>query len=356
MFEQLESYLTRLAVVESQLSDPEIIANQSKYRQLAREHSNLVEIQKAFDRYRQIERQLQDNEALIKGSKQDPDLAQMARHENEVLRQEMEKVKSNIQVLLLPKDPNDTKNIIVEIRPGTGGEEAALFATELYRMYSKYAEKRGWKLEPMDSTVTGLGGIKEIVFSLAGEGVWQAMKFEKGTHRVQRVPVTEAGGRIHTSAATVAVLPEADETEVEIAHNEIRVDVFRSSGPGGQSVNTTDSAVRITHLPTGLVVTCQDDKSQHKNKAKALRILRARLLEKKQEEEHARIAKERKEQVGTGDRSEKIRTYNYPQNRVTDHRIGLTLYNLPAVLEGQIDELTQTLSKRDVEERLRKIA
>ncbi len=356
MFEQLDSYLARLSSVERQLSDPEIIANQSKYRQLSREHSQLAALKQTYERYKEIERQLTDNEAIIKASRQDPDMAEMARQENELLAQEKIKMQDKIQFLLLPKDPNDAKNIIVEIRPGTGGEEAALFATELYRMYTRYAEKRGWKLEPLESAVTGLGGVKEMVFCISGEGVWQSLKFESGTHRVQRVPVTEGSGRIHTSAATVAVLPEADETEVEIEPSEIRVDVFRSSGPGGQSVNTTDSAVRITHLPSGLVVTCQDEKSQHKNKAKALRILRARLLDKKKEEEHARIAKERKDQVGSGDRSEKIRTYNYPQNRVTDHRIGLTLYNLPAVLEGDINELVDTLSKKDIEERLRKIA
>ncbi len=355
MFEQLESFLERLNEIERQLIDPAVTANQSKYRQLTREHSTMLEIRQTYDRYKEVVRQILENEGFVKDDRQDPDLIEMARHEVELLTQEKAKLEEAIQVMLLPADPNEDKNVIVEIRAGTGGEEAALFAFELYRMYSKYAEKKGWKVEPLDCTNTGLGGIKEVVFCLQGPAVWRTMRFESGTHRVQRVPVTEASGRIHTSAATVAVLPEADEMEVDIASGDIRVDVFRSSGPGGQSVNTTDSAVRITHIPTGLVVTCQDEKSQHKNKAKALRILRARLLEKMQQEEHARIAKDRKEQVGSGDRSEKIRTFNYPQNRVTDHRIGLTLYNLSAVLEGALDPLTQALYREDMEVRLKEV-
>lgn len=356
MFEQLESYLSRMTDLERDLGDPAVMANQSKYRALAREHSTLLAIRQAYDRYKEVLKQLAENEGILKDAKQDPDLAEMARHEVDLLTKEKAQLEQKIQVLLLPKDPNDDKNIIVEIRAGTGGEEAALFASELYRMYTRYAEKRNWKAEVLDASMAEMGGMKDVVFSLQGQGVWQLMKFEKGTHRVQRVPETEGSGRVHTSAATVAVMPEADEMEVEIAPSEIRVDVFRSSGPGGQSVNTTDSAVRITHLKTGLVVTCQDEKSQHKNKAKALRILRARLLEKIQEEEHARQAKERKEQIGTGDRSEKIRTYNFPQNRVTDHRIGLTLYNLGAFMEGEIDQLVETLYQKDVENRLQKIA
>ncbi len=356
MFEQLESYLSRMDAIERDLMDPAVMANQGKYRLLAKEHNNLRAIRVAYDRYKEVIRQIADNDVMVKDMKQDPAIREMAREEVASLTPERDKLQEKIQVLLLPKDPNDDKNIIIEVRAGTGGDEAALFAAELFRMYAKFAEKRGWKLEVLECAPTGIGGMKEIIFSLAGDGVWQLMKFEMGTHRVQRVPTTEANGRIHTSAATVAVMPEADEMEIEIASTEIRVDVFRSSGPGGQSVNTTDSAVRITHLPTGMVVTCQDEKSQLKNKAKALRILRARLLEKFQEEEHARISKERKEQVGSGDRSEKIRTYNYPQNRVTDHRIGLTLYNLVAVLEGEVDLLVESLSKRDMEDRLKKIA
>ena len=343
MFEQLDNYLGRLAVLEQELMDPAVMASQTKYRQLAKEHNNLLAIRSSYDRYKEVLRQIADNEVMLKDAKQDTDMREMAREEFAMLTQERDKLQGKIQVLLLPKDPNDDKNIIIEIRAGTGGDEAGLFAGELFRMYSRYAEKRGWKVEILDSTVTGIGGTKEVIFSMQGEGVWQLMRFEMGTHRVQRVPVTEAGGRIHTSAATVAVMPEADEMEVEIATSEIRVDVFRSSGPGGQSVNTTDSAVRITHLPTGLVVTCQDEKSQHKNKAKALRILRARLLEKIQEEEHARIAKERKEQVGSGDRSEKIRTYNFPQNRLTDHRIGLTIHQLDSIMDGRLEPVVEAL-------------
>ncbi len=356
MFEQLDQYLAKLDAIERDLSDPAVMANLARYRELAREHANLQAIRQAYARFQDVNRQIAENEGIAKDIKQDPDMVEMAKQEIGALRQEKAVLEEKIQILLLPKDPNDGKNVIVEIRAGTGGEEAALFGSELFRMYSKFAEKRNWKTEILSGAVTGLGGTKEIVFSLAGDRVWQLMKFESGTHRVQRVPVTEASGRIHTSAATVAVMPEADEMEVEIESSELRVDVFRSSGPGGQSVNTTDSAVRITHIPTGLVVTCQDEKSQHKNKAKALRILRARLLEKMQEEEHARQAKERKEQIGSGDRSEKIRTYNYPQNRVTDHRIGLTLYNLSAYLEGAIDEMLETLFRKDIETRLKKIS
>ncbi len=355
MFEQLDQYLSKMDAIERDLSDPAVMANPARYRELAREHANLQAIRQAYARLQDVNRQIAENEAIAKDIKQDPDLLEMAKQEILVLRQEKAALEEKIQILLLPKDANDGKNVIVEIRAGTGGEEAALFASELFRLYSKFAEKKNWKTEILSGAVTGLGGTKEIVFSLAGDRVWQLMKFESGTHRVQRVPVTEGSGRIHTSAATVAVMPEADEMEVEIASSELRVDVFRSSGPGGQSVNTTDSAVRITHLPTGLVVTCQDEKSQHKNKAKALRILRARLLEKMQEEEHARQAKERKDQIGSGDRSEKIRTYNYPQNRVTDHRIGLTLYNLSAYLEGAIDEMLETLFRKDIETRMKKI-
>jgi peptide chain release factor 1 len=356
VFQQLDAYLSKLDGIEKDLSDPSVIANQNKYRALAREHRSMLAIREAFDRYKTVLQQIVENEAIAKDTRQDLEMIDMAKHEIDQLKIEQSKLQEKIQILLLPKDPNDDKNIIVEIRAGTGGEEAALFAGELYRMYSKYAEERGWKAEPLDNVVTGIGGMKEMIFSLQGEGVWKFMKFESGTHRVQRVPVTEAGGRIHTSAATVAVLPEADEKEVDISPNDIRIDVFRSSGPGGQSVNTTDSAVRITHLPSGAVVTCQDEKSQHKNKVKAMRILRARIYEKMMQEEQARRARERKTQVGSGDRSEKIRTYNFPQNRLTDHRIGLTLYNLSGILEGDIHSLMDALYKTDIEKRLKEVA
>jgi len=259
------------------------------------------------------------------------------------LRERKETLETKLKFLILPKDPNDAKNVIVEIRAGTGGDEAALFAAELSRMYSRYAESRGWRVELMSSSPTGLGGYKEIILSIEGQGAYSRLKFEGGVHRVQRVPVTEGSGRIHTSAVTVAVLPEADEVELVIDPKEIRIDVFRSSGPGGQSVNTTDSAVRITHIPTGIVISCQDEKSQHKNRAKGMKILRARLLEKKQDEQASEIAASRKSMVGSGDRSERIRTYNFPQGRLTDHRINLTIYQLERVMEGQIDEVVEGL-------------
>ena len=268
----------------------------------------------------------------------------MAREEVQSLKEQLGQVEEDLRVLLLPKDPNDDKNVLLEIRAGTGGEEAALFAADLYRMYTRLAERKGWKLEIMSHSTTGLGGLKEIIALISGDRVYSQLKYESGTHRVQRVPETESQGRIHTSAVTVAVLPEAEDVDVQISPEELRVDVFRSSGPGGQSVNTTDSAVRITHVPTGLVVTCQDEKSQHKNKAKALKVLQARLFDLKQQEQQRQIAQERKSQVGSGDRSERIRTYNFPQGRITDHRIGLTLYRLEAVLDGDLDELLQGLT------------
>jgi peptide chain release factor 1 len=268
----------------------------------------------------------------------------MAREEIEFLKEQLAQVEEELRLLLLPKDPHDDKNVLLEVRAGTGGEEAALFAADLYRMYSRLAERRGWKLELMSHSATGLGGLKEIIALVSGNRVYSQLKYESGTHRVQRVPETESQGRIHTSAVTVAVLPEAEDVDVQISPEELRVDVYRSSGPGGQSVNTTDSAVRITHVPTGLVVTCQDEKSQHKNKAKALKVLTARLFDLKQQEQHRQLAQERKSQVGSGDRSERIRTYNFPQSRITDHRIGLTLHRLESILDGDLDELLSSLN------------
>jgi peptide chain release factor 1 len=329
--------------LEERLADPEVIRAQDVYQKLMKEHAELAPLIQAFRRYKHLEKELTDSQSLLK-DESDEDLKDMAREEVQSLKEQIGQVEEDLRVLLLPKDPNDDKNVLLEIRAGTGGEEAALFAADLYRMYTRLAERRGWKLEVMSHSATGLGGLKEIVALISGDRVYSQLKFESGTHRVQRVPETESQGRIHTSAVTVAVLPEAEDVDVQISPEELRVDVYRSSGPGGQSVNTTDSAVRITHLPTGLVVTCQDEKSQHKNKAKALKVLQARLLDLKQQEQQRQIAQERKTQVGTGDRSERIRTYNFPQGRITDHRIGLTLYRLEAVLDGDLNELLGALT------------
>jgi peptide chain release factor 1 len=285
---------------------------------------------------------LEDAKALAEGES-DPDMLEMAREELESLKESLEEATGRLKALLVPKDPLDGKNIIMEIRAGTGGEEAALFAADLYRMYNRFAEQNSWKIEVMDSNETGIGGFKEIIFSISGKNVYGNLRYESGVHRVQRIPTTESGGRIHTSAVTVAVLPEAEETDIDINPEDLKIDVYRSSGPGGQSVNTTDSAVRITHIPTGTVVTCQDEKSQHKNKAKALRVLRARLYEEEKRKNNQERAEARKNQVGSGDRSERIRTYNFPQNRVTDHRVNLTLHKLDAVMQGDLSEIIESL-------------
>ena len=329
--------------IELRLSDPEVIRAQDIYQKLMKEHAELAPLVQAFRRYKHLEKELADSQSLLKDDS-DEDLKAMAREEVQSLKEQIGQVEEDIKVLLLPKDPNDDKNVLLEIRAGTGGEEAALFAAALYRMYTRLAERRGWKLEVMSHSATGLGGLKELIALISGDRVYSQLKFESGTHRVQRVPETESQGRIHTSAVTVAVLPEAEDVDVQISPEEIRIDVYRSSGPGGQSVNTTDSAVRITHLPTGLVVTCQDEKSQHKNKAKALKVLQARLFDLKQQEQQRQIAQERKTQVGSGDRSERIRTYNFPQGRITDHRIGLTVYRLESVLDGELDEFISGLT------------
>lgn len=352
--EKLQDVEHRFNEIERLLSDPAILADPEKLRQQSKLHNELGKIVAKYRECREIEARLAEARSMVNDP--DPDLAALARAELEELEPRRDALLRELQVMLLPKDPLDEKNIIVEIRAGTGGEEAALFAADLFRMYTKYAESRGWKVELLSSNVTGLNGFKEVIFSIEGEQVYSRMKFEAGTHRVQRVPETEAQGRIHTSAATVAVLPEAEEVDIEIRPEDLRIDVFRSGGPGGQSVNTTDSAVRVTHLPTGLVVSCQDEKSQHKNKAKALKVLRARLLEMERERQHQELAETRRKMVGSGDRSERIRTYNFPQNRVTDHRINLTLYSLDRVMEGELDPLIDALILEEQAEKLKSLA
>ncbi len=341
MFDKLKGVEDRFRQLESLLSDPKVLQNREAYNQYAREHADINEIVNAFRIYRQIDQELDESLELLKDS--DPEIKGLAKDEIDRLTVEKERLELQLKQLLIPKDPLDQKNVLLEIRAGTGGDEAGLFANNLFKMYTRYAETRNWQIDVMSHHATGVGGLKEIVALVKGKGVYSRLKYESGTHRVQRVPTTETQGRIHTSAVTVAVLPEAEDVEVAIDPGELRVDVFRSSGPGGQSVNTTDSAVRITHLPTGLVVTCQDEKSQHKNKAKALKVLRARLLDQMVQEQNTKRSQERKSQVGSGDRSERIRTYNFPQGRLTDHRIGLTLYRLDAILQGDLDEVVDAL-------------
>jgi peptide chain release factor 1 len=342
MFQKLDQVENRYQELEALLTDPKILGNPKEMHKLAKERADLSQLVETYRTYKKVQEEIQESQELLQGS--DEEMKELAKAELQTLMDRLANLQENLQVLLLPKDPRDEKNIFLEIRAGTGGEEAALFVADLFRMYAKYAEKNRWRVEVVNQNPTGLGGFKEIIALVEGKGVYNQLKYESGVHRVQRVPVTEASGRIHTSAVTVAVLPEADEVEVEINPNDLRIDVFRSSGPGGQSVNTTDSAVRVTHLPTGMVVTCQDEKSQHKNKAKALKVLRARLLDKLMEEQRSEISEERKSQVGSGDRSERVRTYNFPQNRITDHRIGLTLYRLDSILDGDLGELADALN------------
>jgi peptide chain release factor 1 len=344
MIEKLLPFEEKYRQIQEKLADPTVINDQKEYRRLTKEQASLNELVAAIGRYRGLIEEIRGTKDLLEDHAAEADMKEMAREELRTLEAKQEEIEARIKVLLTPKDPNDDKSVILEIRAGTGGEEAALFAAELYRMYLRYAETRRWRVEVMSMSATGIGGVKEVIAAIEGQGAYSRLKYESGVHRVQRVPATEAGGRIHTSAVTVAVLPEAEDVDVEIKPDELRIDVFRSSGPGGQSVNTTDSAVRITHLPTGLVVSCQDEKSQHKNKAKGLKILRARLLDLAQQEQQAKIAAERKSMVGTGDRSERIRTYNFPQNRVTDHRIGLTVHRLEAVLAGDLDQFIEALN------------
>jgi len=342
MFDKLIGVEDRFIEIEKHLSDPKIVNDRNAYQTYVREHAELNKIVPVYRQYKQTLQDLDESQDLLKDA--DPDIKDLARDEIAILNREKENLETKLKKLLLPKDPNDEKNVIVEIRAGTGGEEAALFSGDLYRMYSRYAESRNWKIDVITHHPTGVGGLKEIIAMIQGKGAYSVFKYESGTHRVQRVPTTETQGRVHTSAVTVAVLPEADEVDVEIDSSELKIDVYRSTGPGGQSVNTTDSAVRITHLPSGLVVTCQDEKSQLKNKLKAMKVLRARLLDQMIMEQNEKRSEERKSQVGTGDRSGRIRTYNYPQGRVTDHRIGLTLYKLEHILQGNIDELIDNLA------------
>jgi peptide chain release factor 1 len=337
MFTRLKEIEERCQELERDLARPEIVRDQKTYQKLMREHGNLSPIIGAFREYQGMQQEIESNRSLLEDP--DPEIRKLAKEEIEGLRARLQAMEERLKILLVPKDPNDERNVLLEIRAGTGGEEAALFAAELFRMYARYAELMGWKTEIMSQHDTGLGGLKEAVLLITGENVYSRLKRESGVHRVQRVPETEAQGRIHTSAVTVAVLPEAEDVDVQVNPEDLRIDIFRSSGRGGQHVNTTDSAVRITHMPTGLVVTCQDERSQHKNKAKAMKVLRSRLLDMETAEQQSRISEERKNMVKSGDRSEKIRTYNFPQGRVTDHRIGLTLYRLENILQGELDML-----------------
>jgi peptide chain release factor 1 len=348
---KLNQVIGRHQEIERSLADPAVIADKQKYRDLNREYRTLSGIVAKSGEYRSLAQQIGDDKAVI-AANADPDLVELAKAELAEIEARKDTLAEELKKLLVPRDPNDFKNAIIEIRAGTGGEEAALFAGDLFRMYVRFAEKRGWKADIMNSSPTQLGGYKEVIFALEGDGAFGSFKYESGVHRVQRVPRTEASGRIHTSAATVAVMPEAEEIDLQINMADVRTDTFCSSGAGGQSVNTTYSAVRLTHIPTGLVVSCQDERSQIKNKAKAMTVLRSRLLEKMQSEQDAKLAKDRKSQVKSGDRSEKIRTYNFPQNRINDHRIGLTLYNLDKVLEGQLDEIVDGLAAAELAEKL----
>ena len=346
MFEKLLAMEERYDDINRRLSDPEIISDIAQYTALMKEHKTLSPIIEVFRRYAGVKNEIDESLALL-DTETDPELRDMAQMQLESAKESCTELEQELKILLLPKDPNDEKNVIVEIRGGAGGEEASLFAGSLFRMYSMYAETHHWKMEILNASPTELGGYKEICFSLEGTGAYSRLKYESGVHRVQRVPETESQGRIHTSTVTVAVLPEADEVELEISPTDLKFDVFRASGAGGQHINKTESAVRITHLPTGMVVECQDERSQHKNKDKAMKVLRARLFEQMQQEQNARIASERKTQVGTGDRSERIRTYNFPQGRLTDHRIGLTIYRLEAVMNGDLDEVFDALATAD---------
>jgi peptide chain release factor 1 len=346
MFDKLRQLEERYAELHRRLSEPQVIGQASEYARTAKAAAELSEVVEKFGDYKGVLQRLSEARHIL-AEDADREMRELAQAEVDALVAQQGRLEEELRALLLPRDPNDDRNVFVEIRAGAGGDEAALFAADLARMYTKYAERQKWKVEVMDSHPTGVGGFKEIIFFIQGKGAWSRLKFERGVHRVQRVPATEASGRTHTSTVTVAVLPEAEDVDIKVEEKDLRVDVYRSSGPGGQGVNTTDSAVRITHIPTGLVVTCQDERSQIKNRAKAMRVLKARLLERAQEEQAAAIAADRRSQVGTGERSERIRTYNFPQGRVSDHRIGLTLHKLPAVIEGDLDEVIDALTAWD---------
>jgi peptide chain release factor 1 len=350
--ELLKPLKPRLEEIDRKLSDPQVLSDQGLYKKTTKERFRLEEIIKMGDEYLKMLKDIADDEQIIQEDS-NSELGQMAKAELETLIPQKDKLQTQLELRLLPQDPDDEKDVIVEIRAGTGGEEAALFVADLFRMYSRYSEHLGWHVDVLNSNPTGMGGFKEIIFSIDGLNVYGDLKHESGVHRVQRVPATEASGRLHTSAASVAVLPEVEEVDLKIDPNELKIDVYRSSGPGGQSVNTTDSAVRITHIPSGTVVTCQDEKSQLKNKVKALKVLRARLLDKLKSDQDAKISETRRMMIGSGDRSEKIRTYNFPQNRVTDHRIGLTLFNLGQIIDGALDELVAGTKKSALEKRMK---
>ena len=352
MFTKLAFIEERYEELSQKISDPEIIADQNKWRKLCKENSDITPIVEKYREYKKAKEAIESSMEMLE-EKPDKEFEELLLLEIDENKEKITKPEEDLKILLIPKDPNDEKNVIVEIRGGTGGEEAALFAGSLFRMYSMYAENHGWKIDIMNSNPTELGGFKEITFTVEGDGAYSRLKYESGVHRVQRVPETESGGRIHTSAATVAVLPEVEEVEFEINANDLRIDVFRAGGPGGQCVNTTDSAVRVTHIPTGIVVSCQDEKSQHKNKDKALKVLRSRLYEFYESQRNDAISQERKSQVGSGDRSERIRTYNFPQGRVSDHRINLTLYKIEAIMNGELDEIIDSLITHYQSEKLK---
>ena len=354
MFGQLSDVEKRFDEIRAEMARPEVAANPDRFRELTMTFRGLEEIVNTYREYRQVAANLEEAGEIIRDSN-DAELVEIAREEHAELEQDEARLSGRLQFLLIPRDPNDSKNTIVEIRAGAGGDEAALFAADLYRMYTRYSESKGWRAELLSANPTGIGGFKEVIFSVGGNDVYGNLKYESGVHRVQRIPETESSGRIHTSTSTVAVLPEAEDVDIAINPEEIRVDVYRSSGPGGQSVNTTDSAVRITHLPTGLIVQCQDEKSQHKNKAKAIKVLRARLLDRAVQEQRDTTSRNRRAQVGTGDRSAKIRTYNFPQGRVTDHRIKLTLHKLEETLGGDLDEIINALRLADHTEKIKDI-
>lgn len=355
MFDNLADINDKLSALERQLSEPELVHNQKKYQEVVREHSQVSKLSELYNSYLRVKDDLEGSREMLQEESDDPEFVELAQAEIEELTEKEKSLENEIRLLLLPGDPNDEKNIFLEVRAGTGGDEAALFVADLFRMFSRYAEANNWKVEIMSSSPIGIGGFKELIALISGERVYSRLKYESGVHRVQRVPETETQGRIHTSAVTVAIIPEAEEVDMHIDPNELKYDVYRSSGPGGQSVNTTDSAVRVTHLPTGIVVTCQDEKSQHKNKAKATQVMRARLLDRLEQERHDKISEDRKSQVGSGDRSERIRTYNFPQGRITDHRINLTVYKLDQILDGALDEIILPLITHYQTEALREL-